>query len=81
MNRGEIRWYSFAAPNKRRPVLLLSRPEVADVLNELIVVPRTRTIRGLTTEVILSPEDGMPTTCALNSTTLRSPSEAGLAVF
>ena len=66
MNRGEIRWYTFRLPDKRRPVLILARNEVADILNELIVVPATRTIRGLATEVILTPDDGMPVTCALN---------------
>jgi mRNA interferase MazF len=35
-------------------------------LNELIVVPITRTVRGLATEVILTENDGMPTTCAAN---------------
>ena len=67
MRRGEIRWYTFAAPDKRRPVLLLTRDEVIDALNELIVVPVTRTIRGIATEVLLSSsDDGMPTDCALN---------------
>jgi mRNA interferase MazF len=47
-------------------VLLLTRNEVIDALNEIIVVPATRTIRGLETEVLLSPEDGMPTACSLN---------------
>jgi mRNA interferase MazF len=28
MRRGEIRWYTFAAPDKRRPVLLLTRDDV-----------------------------------------------------
>lgn len=54
MQRVEIRWYTFAAPDKRRPVLILSRPEVVDILNALIVVPVTRTIRGLATEVVLA---------------------------
>jgi mRNA interferase MazF len=66
LNRGEIRWYTFRLPDKRRPVLVLARNDVADVLNEIIVVPVTRTIRGLATEVILTSRDGMPTTCALN---------------
>lgn len=66
MKRGEIRWYTFPAPDKRRPVLVLTRDEVIDRLNEIIVVPVTRTIRGLTTEVVLTPDDGMPVTCALN---------------
>ena len=66
MRRGEIRWYTFRTPDKRRPVLILTRDEIIERLNEIIVVPVTRTIRGLTTEVVLTPDDGMPVTCALN---------------
>ena len=66
MKRGEIRWYTFRLPDKRRPVLVLTRDDVIDRLNEIIVVPATRTIRGLTTEVLLTPDDGMPSACALN---------------
>ena len=66
MNRGEIRWYTFRPPDKRRPVLILSRSEVIDHVNEIIVVPVTRTIRALTTEVVLSSDDGMPVVCAIN---------------
>ena len=66
MRRGEICWYTFRLPDKRRPVLILTRNEVMDRLNEIIVVPATRTIRGLTTEVVLTTDDGMPAVCALN---------------
>ena len=66
MKRGEIRWYTFALPDKRRPVLILTRDEVIDYLNEIIVIPITRTIRGLATEVVLTPNDGMPVVSALN---------------
>ena len=66
MNRGEIRWYTFRIPDKRRPVLILTRNEVINILNEISVAPATRTIRGLATEVILTEDDGMPTVCALN---------------
>ena len=66
MNRGEIRWYTYKLPDKRRPVLLLTRSQVIENLNEIIVVPATRTIRGLSTEVLLTPDDGMPVVCALN---------------
>jgi mRNA interferase MazF len=66
VKRGEIRWYIFRGPDKRRPVLILTRDEVIDHLNEIIVVPVTRTIRGLATEVILTADDGMPVTCTLN---------------
>lgn len=66
MKRGEIRWYTFRLPDKRRPVKILTRDDVIDRLNEIIVVPATRTIRGLTTELILTPDDGMPVESALN---------------
>ena len=66
MRRGEIRWYTFALPDKRRPVLLLTRPDIIDTLNEIIVVPATRTIRGIESEIVLTPDDGMPAACALN---------------
>ncbi len=66
MKRGEIRWYTFKLPDKRRPVLILTRDEVVNHLNETIVVPVTRAICGLATEVILLPEDGMPVPSALN---------------
>jgi len=64
--RGEIRWYTFRLPDKRRPVLVLTRDEVVDRLNEIIVAPVTRTIRGLSTEMLLTEEDGMPTPCVVN---------------
>jgi mRNA interferase MazF len=44
----------------------LSRQEVAAQLNEIIVVPATRTVRGLASELVLTADDGMPVTCALN---------------
>ena len=44
----------------------LSRDSVLPSLNEVIVVPATRTIRGIDTEVVLTEDDGMPAACALN---------------
>jgi mRNA interferase MazF len=46
--------------------LVLSRDSVIALLSEVIVVPATRTIRGIETEVVLAPDDGMPAACALN---------------
>ncbi len=66
MTRGDICWYVFRPPDKKRPVLVLARDEVLAVLGEVVVVPATRTIRGLVTEVVLGRDDGMPTECALN---------------
>jgi mRNA interferase MazF len=66
MKRGEIRWYTFRPPDKRRPVLLLTRDPVIEQLGEIIAAPVTRPIRGLATEVLLTTDDGMPVACAAN---------------
>lgn len=36
------------------------------MLKRVIVVPLTRTIRGIPTEVALGPEDGLPDECVAN---------------
>jgi mRNA interferase MazF len=66
MRRGEIRWYTFKTPDKKRPVLILTRNSILDVLGEVTVAPITSTIRQIPSEVILTPEDGVPKICAIN---------------
>jgi mRNA interferase MazF len=66
MRRGEVRWYRFAAPDKRRPVLLLTHDSALEYLGEVTVAPVTSTIRNIPTEVVLTPDDGMPRECAVN---------------
>ena len=45
---------------------MLTHDEIVDRLNEIIVAPVTRTIRGLRTEVLLKVEDGMTAASAVN---------------
>ena len=66
MRRGEIRWYTFETPGRKRPILILTRDSILDVLGEVTIAPSTSTIRHIPSEVILTPEDGMPKTCAIN---------------
>lgn len=66
MKRGEIRWYRFQAPDKRRPVVVLTRDSVLDYLGEVTVAPITSTIRDIPSEVVVGPDDGMPRRCAIN---------------
>jgi len=66
MRRGEVRWYTFQAPDKRRPVLILTRSSAIGFLTALTVAPITTTVRDIPSEVFLSPEDGLPTDCAAN---------------
>lgn len=49
INRGEIWQFSFPHPNKRRPVLVLTRQEVIDHLHTVTVAPLTTTIVGTVT--------------------------------
>jgi mRNA interferase MazF len=66
MKRGEVRWYTFGAPDKRRPVVILTRDSAIEYLGEITVAPVTSTIRDIPTEVTLSKQDGMPHDCAVN---------------
>jgi mRNA interferase MazF len=67
MKRGEVRWYRFKAPDKRRPVLILTRDSVIEYLGEVTVAPITSTIRDIPSEVHLGKEDGVPRDCAVNT--------------
>ena len=65
MNRGEV-WWVERPEIGRRPHLVLTRQAAIPVLNTLLAVPASRTVRGIPTEVDLGPDDGMPTACALS---------------
>ena len=45
----------------------MTRDQVVNKLSEVFVVMATTEIRGLETEVELSPEDGAPRVCVLNA--------------
>ena len=66
MKRGEIRWYAFAQPDKKRPVLILTRTSIIEYINEITIAPITSTIRNIPSEVYLTENDGMPKKCAVN---------------
>lgn len=65
MQRGEI-WFA-ATPGGDRPVLILTRDPVADRIGSVVVAALTRTVRGLVSELELTPEDdGVPSACVAN---------------
>lgn len=66
MKRGEIRWYKFKSPDKRRPVLILTRDSILEYLGEAAIAPITSTVRDIPSEVFLSRHDGMQKECAVN---------------
>ena len=64
--RGDVRLYQFAAPDKKRPALVLTRNSAIAYLSTVTVAPVTSTIRGVPSEVALNEEDGMKSPCAVN---------------
>jgi mRNA interferase MazF len=63
IRRGEIRWFRFSAPDKKRPVL--GRDDVLPSLSQVPVIPLSTQARGLAWEVALSEADGLPSPCIL----------------
>lgn len=66
VRRGEIRLYEFKAPDKRRPVLVLTRGEVIGLLDTVMVAPITSTIRGAPSEVVVGIAEGLKNRSAVN---------------
>jgi len=75
MKHGEIRWYKFIRPDKKRPVLILTRDSVLEYLGEVTVAPTTSTVRNIPSEVFLTKADGMPGNCAVNCDHLQTVSK------
>ena len=75
MKRGEIRWYKFVRPDKKRPVLILTRNSVLEYLHEVTVAPVTSTVRDIPSEVFLDTADGMLKECAVNCDHLQTVSK------
>ena len=78
MIRGEVRWYVFSRPDKKRPVLILTRDSALEFLGEVTVAPITTTIRDIPSEVLLTKADGMPRDCAVNFDHLQTVSKGKL---
>ena len=81
MNRGEIWGYRFSAPDKRRPVLVLSRQEVIGLLHTVMVAPITSTIRGLPSEVLVGIPEGLKHASAVNLDHVQTVEKARLVGF
>lgn len=64
--RGDVRLYQFAPPDKKRPVVVLTRDSAIAYLSAVTVAPITSTIRGVPSEVVLNEEDGMKAPCVVN---------------
>jgi mRNA interferase MazF len=81
INRGEIWLYAFSRPDKRRPVLVLTRQEVIDLLHTVMVAPITSAIRGAPSEVIIGTEAGLKHPSAVNLDHIQTVKKQALKAF
>jgi mRNA interferase MazF len=81
MKRGEIRWYKFTRPDKKRPVLILSRDSILEYLGEVTIAPITSTVRNIPSEVFLSKHDGVPRDCAINCDHIQTVAKGKIGVL
>jgi mRNA interferase MazF len=56
----------IAELDEARPVLVLTRELVWPYMSSVTVAPVTRTVRGLSTEVPVGPENGLDTECVIS---------------
>ena len=81
ISRGDVWLYTFRKPDKRRPVVVLTRPEVISLLHTVTVAPVTSTIHGAPSEVILGPDEGLKHESAVNLDHLQTVHQNGLHTF
>jgi mRNA interferase MazF len=81
MNRGEIWGCEFSKADKKRPVVILTRQELIPYLHTVTVAPITRTIRGVSSEVLLGREEGLKETSAINLHHLVTIPQSSLQTF
>lgn len=81
MERGEIRWYKFKSPDKKRPVVILTRNSALGFLGDVTIAPITSTIRDIPTEVILEQKDGVKTVSVINLDHIQTISKAKIGSY
>lgn len=82
MNQGDVYRYTFRAPDKRRPVLILTRNSAIPFLTGITVAPLTTTVRGIPSEVLLTPAGGgVPSDCVVTTDNLQTIGKAGLGAY
>jgi mRNA interferase MazF len=73
-----VRWYKFTHPDKKRPVLILTRNSIIEYLNEVTVAPITSTVRRIPSEVQLGRSEGLAKDCAVNCDHIQTVAKAKL---
>lgn len=81
VRRGEIWMYQFSHPDKKRPVLILTRDSAIPYLHDVTVAPITSTIRDIPTEISVGAEEGLKRPSAVNFDHLQTISKEKLKTF
>jgi mRNA interferase MazF len=81
VSRGEIWQFAFPRPDKRRPVLVLTRQDMIGRLSTVTVAPITKTIRGVPSEVVVGAAQGLKGPSAINLHNVATVPAAGLRSF
>jgi mRNA interferase MazF len=68
VSRGQLWLLQLPPPDRRRPVLVLTRDALLEVLHTVTVAPVTSTRRGLPTEVDVGVEEGLKAPSCVNLT-------------
>jgi mRNA interferase MazF len=66
VRQAEIWWADLPPPAGRRPVLILTRSDALEYVSNVTVAPLTRMVRHVDSEVVLSPDQGLPSVCAVS---------------
>jgi mRNA interferase MazF len=81
LNRAEVWLLERPRPDKRRPVLVISRPSLIAALHTVTVAAITSTRRGSPTEVDLGVDEGLKGPCCVNLCNVFTVSQADLRQF
>lgn len=66
VRRGDVWLFEFQPPDKRRPVVVITRDSVIPFLHSVMVAPVTSTPRGISSEVLVGVEEGLKRVSAVN---------------
>lgn len=79
--RGEIWQFRFNPPDKRRPVVVLTRSEVLPLIRTAMVAPITSTIRGIPSEVLVGVNEGLKRQSAVNLDNVQTVDQEQLSAY
>jgi mRNA interferase MazF len=79
--RGELWLIDLPHPDKRRPVLVLTRPALIPLLDTVLVVAITSTRRGAPSEVDLGTDEGLKKPSCANLTNVFTVRKAALRQY